>query len=135
MKKYFITLNVIVPLLIGAAIYYVISPNTLFVKFIDSHLEIAYHATVNTDNIMIKIIRFYLLDFLWAYALMNSATLFFELTKRTIMIIISFEVMMELIQLLPSIKGTFDVCDIGVEIFANILVILLSRRKYKNEKI
>lgn len=135
MKKEFILLNVIAPVLIGAILYYLFFPEAVFVRLIDNLLGSPYHIPVNVDNILIKLIRFYLLDFLWAYALMSAVILIFKNDRRVFVIILIFEIVLELIQLLPSIRGTFDVCDIGIEILASIFVIKLSRRRFKNEEI
>ena len=135
MKKEFILLNVIAPVLIGAILYYLFFPDAVFVRLIDNLLGSSYHIPVNVDNILIKLIRFYFLDFLWAYALMSAVILIFKNDSRVFVIILIFEIVLELIQLLPSIRGTFDVCDIGIEILASILVIKLSRRRFKNEEI
>ena len=135
MKKEFILLNVIAPVLIGAILYYLFFPEAVFVRLIDNLLGSSYHIPVNVDNILIKLIRFYLLDFLWAYALMSAVILIFKNDSRVVVIILIFEIVLELIQLLPSIRGTFDVCDIGIEILASIFVIKLSRRRFKNEEI
>lgn len=131
MKKEFILLNVIAPVLIGAILYYLFFPEAVFVRLIDNLLGSSYHIPVNVDNILIKLIRFYLLDFLWAYALMSAVILIFKNDSRVFVIILIFEIVLELIQLLPSIRGTFDVCDIGIEILASIFVIKLSRRRFK----
>ena len=135
MKKEFILLNVIAPVLIGAILYYLFFPEAVFVRLIDNLLGSSYHIPVNVDNILIKLIRFYLLDFLWAYALMSAVILIFKNDSRVFVIILIFEIVLELIQLLPSIRGTFGVCDIGIEILASIFVIKLSRRRFKNEEI
>ena len=136
MKKEFILLNVIAPVLIGAILYYLFFPEAVFVRLIDNLLGSSYHIPVNVDNILIiKLIRFYFLDFLWAYALMSAVILIFKNDSRVFVIILIFEIVLELIQLLPSIRGSFDVCDIGIEILASILVIKLSRRRFKNEEI
>lgn len=135
MKKEFILLNVIAPVLIGAILYYLFFPEAVFVRLIDNLLGSSYHIPVNVDNILIKLIRFYFLDLLWAYALMSAVILIFKNDSRVFVIILIFEIVLELIQLLPSIRGTFDVCDIGIEILASILAIKLSRRRFKNEEI
>ena len=135
MKKEFILLNVIAPVLFGAILYYFFFPDAVFVRLIDNLLGSSYHIPVNVDIILIKLIRFYFLDFLWAYALMSAVILIFKNDSRVFVIILIFEIVLELIQLLPSIRGTFDVCDIGIEILASILVIKLSRRRFKNEEI
>lgn len=134
MKKSFFIFNVIVPLLIGAIIYYVFFPETIFVKCLDKLLDISYHIPLKPENVFAKGIRFYFLDFLWAYALMSFVVWLFGYERKIVIMIVLFEVLMELVQLFPGIKGTFDVCDIGIEIIANIPVILFSRRGFNNEK-
>lgn len=111
-KRFFVILNVMAPLIVGAVIYYVFFEETIFVR----------------------LIRFYLMDFLWAYAMMSFVLCSFGTDRKIVIGIVLFEIMMEMIQVFPFVKGTFDVCDIGMEIAADILVILLFRRRLKNEK-
>lgn len=134
MKRKILLLNAIVPVLIGAIVYYLFFPKVVFVKIVDNLLGVSYHIPVGVDNVFIKFIRFYLLDFLWAYALTAIVILIFENDKRVFGLIFIFEIILELMQLHPFIRGTFDVCDIGGEILASILVIKLSRRRLKNEE-
>lgn len=134
MKRSFVILNVMIPLIVGAVIYYVFFQETIFVRLIDDIFGLGYHMSLNFENVFVRLIRFYLLDFLWAYAMMSFVLWSFGTDRKTVIGIVLFEILMETIQLFPFVKGTFDVCDIGIEIAADILVILLFRRRLKNEK-
>ena len=134
MKRSFVILNVMIPLIVGAVIYYVFFQETIFVRLIDDIFGLGYHMSLNFENVFVRLIRFYLLDFLWAYAMMSFVLWSFGTDRKTVIGIVLFEIVMETIQLFPFVKGTFDVCNIGIEIAADILVILLFRRRLKNEK-
>lgn len=134
MKRSFVILNVMAPLIVGAVIYYVFFEETIFVRLIDDIFGLGCHVSLNLENVFVRLIRFYLLDFLWAYAMMSFVLWSFGTDRKIVIGIVLFEILMEMIQLFPFVKGTFDVCDIGMEIAADILVILLFRRRLKNEK-
>ena len=135
MKDKSVIYFVIAPLLLGAIIYYLFFPQTLFVELIDNSLKGSYHVPLSLDNLFIRAVRFYLLDFLWAFALMGLVIISFGFERKSIVVTLLFIVLMEAIQIFPSVRGTFDACDIGVEVIACILVILLSRRKTIYEKV
>jgi len=134
MKRNFIFLNVIIPLFLGIIIYYTFFPEAIFVGYIDKLLPVSYHIPVNLENVAVRLLRFYLLDFLWAYALMSLIVCWLGFDIRIMVVIFLFIIIMELLQLVPFVQGTFDICDIFVEMFASILVILISRRRFRNEK-
>lgn len=121
MKRSFVILNVMIPLIVGAVIYYVFFQETIFVRLIDDIFGLGYHMSLNFENVFVRLIRFYLLDFLWAYAMMSFVLWSFGTDRKTVIGIVLFEIVMETIQLFPFVKGTFDVCDIGIEIAADIL--------------
>lgn len=122
-----ILMNVAVPIIIGAVLYYLFCPDTIFVRQIDEWLGVSKHLYPVTDHFIYQSIRNYLFDFLWAYAMMSAAILLFGADFRNRYrlagIIIFFEIFMELLQLLPDIAGTYDIFDLVVEGIANVLVI------------
>lgn len=63
-------LNVILPLLAGFIYYYLFCPDVILIAKIDSILKVKYHIQIPNTNFMVRFVRFYLLDALWAYALM-----------------------------------------------------------------
>lgn len=135
MRKHYLMLNVIAPLLAGASICYLFFPKTIFVEFIDEFLGCSYHIPIDPENIFVRGFRYYLPDFLWAYAFTGLVICLTGYDKRYIAAAFLFEVLMELIQLFPSIRGTFDVCDIITEMVASVLAIILSIRRTSNEKV
>ena len=118
-NKVFLLANMIVPILTGAVIYYVTSPDVIFVRQLDTILgmrvhmyDISYHSTI------VRFIRYYALDMLWGYALVfalyfildnNTASLF-----KIFVIAYVFSVIIEILQLTSFVKGTFDVFDLVV---------------------
>lgn len=132
-KLFFI--NVVTPILIGAIIYYLFFPEAAFVNLVDAVFKHSFHILINLDTIFFKLIRFYVLDFLWAYGFMSAVLLVSGNCKRLVLFVFLFEVILEVLQLHPRVKGTFDVCDICVEIIANILVINILGRRYKHEEV
>lgn len=120
-KKQF--LHIIFPLIIGAIIYYVVSPDVIFVRKIDSLLGTNMHM-ISTVPVFI---RNYLLDMLWAYALLFAIYVVIDNTTvvKAFVIGVIFSTGMELLQLTTLVKGTFDVIDIVVEIIAEIAAVLI----------
>lgn len=127
-------LNVVVPLVIGAMLYYIFLPETLFVTGVDEVMGFSFHIPIATDNRIISLARNYLFDALWAYSLMSLIIYIFGYNRKIYVSILLFEIVMELIQLFPFIKGTFDVYDILVELLISILVIKISERRLQDEE-
>ena len=126
-------LNCFVSLLIGAFIYYFFSPEVIFVKKIEEiignglHFELSFH-----DNRILKFIRFYVLDMLWAYALVfalklimgnNTANL-----KRIFLVAFMFSTTMEILQLTPLAEGTFDILDVICEFIAEVIAVFIIKK-------
>lgn len=138
-KYFFPVINILAPILIGAAIYYVISPNVIFVQQLDSLLNRRIH--INTTNFNLSIMRFvrnYLLDMLWGYALVFALFLFTgnntaEIRKIFIIAVI-FSAVMEILQLTSIAKGTFDVFDIIVEFLAEVTAVFIIKKHYSEEE-
>lgn len=138
-KYFFLVINILAPILIGAAIYYVISPNVIFVQQLDSLLNRRIH--INTTNFNLSIMRFvrnYLLDMLWGYALVFALFLFTgnntaEIRKIFIIAVI-FSAVMEILQLTSIAKGTFDVFDIIVEFLAEVTAVFIIKKHYSEEE-
>lgn len=125
-----LALNCLLALIIGALIYYFFSPEVIFVKKIDEvigsglHFELSLH-----DSWILRFIRFYFLDMLWAYALAfalklilgnNTANL-----KRVFWGAFIFSTTMEILQLTPLAVGTFDMWDIICEFVAEVIAVFI----------
>lgn len=141
-RKIFILINTIVPILIGAAIYYVISPDVLFVQKIDEILGYGIHINrINYDLFFIRFIRNYFLDMLWGYALVFALFLIVDNTAKIwiiFLIAISFSAVMEFLQLTSFVYGTFDIFDIVAEFIAELMAVIIIKiitfKEGKHEK-
>ncbi len=132
-KKKIIVLNIIIPIVAGAIIYYLFSPQVIFVKKIDGILGVDFHFTsIIKDCILFQFVRFYFLDMLWAYALVFA--LFFILDnntaelKKIVLIAFLFSTTMEILQMTPYATGTFDVFDIIAEFLAEVIAVFIIKK-------
>lgn len=131
--------NCIIPLFIGAMIYYILSPEVIFVRHIDNivgenlHIDIVY-----SDLSILRFIRNYVLDMMWAYALVFALHFFIgnrtEKLFLTVIIAVIFSALMEILQLTSIAMGTFDVLDILVEVLAEIAAVLFIKKFYSKEE-
>ena len=132
-------LNVILPLLAGFIYYYLFCPDVILIKKIDSILKVKYHIQIANTNFMVRFARFYLLDALWAYALTHCLFIVLGNTltalKESFVISVVMSVTMELLQLFNMVVGTFDICDIFVEIAAVFIASIIIIKHLKGEKI
>lgn len=143
-RKMILAFNAICPILAGAVIYYLISPEVIFVKKIDAFMGdiVSIHITP-ADHFLFKLVRNYFLDMLWGYAFVFALFLLMgnSTVKRGKLLAISFSfsAVMEMIQIAPSVHGTFDIWDIGVEFLAEVFAVFIintiySREEFQNEK-
>lgn len=127
MKKYFAYANVVFPIIAGSLIYYVISPEVIFVRNIDRLLGVSLH--VGTENTFVIIMRSYMPDMLWAYALVFSLMLVTGNRTANVfknfVIAGTFSTIIEVLQITGYVKGTFDVMDIVVEIVAELMAVFI----------
>lgn len=79
-----------------------------------------------------------MLDALWAYALMFCLFIILGNTltalKKSIVISVVLSIVMELLQLLNVVVGTFDICDIFVEIAAIFIAPIIIIKHLKGER-
>ena len=111
MKKYIVYANISIPILAGSLLYYVTSPQVIFVQNIDRLLGVSLH--VGTENTFVVNLRSYMPDMLWAYALVFSLML--VTGNKTAYVT-------------GCVKGTFDVMDIIVEIIAELMAVFIIKR-------
>jgi hypothetical protein len=129
--------NMIIPIFIGGVIYYIMSPNVLFVKLIDGLIGESLHIfQVYEDNVILRVIRNYFLDMLWGYALVFA--LYFilddaEKSKRIFLMAFVFSVLMEILQLTPFAEGTFDFLDILLEFVSEVFAIFIIKIHYGSQ--
>lgn len=126
-------LHCVIPILVGAVIYYLFSPNVIFVKWLDKIIGCAIHFDYILENVLlVRIIRFYFLDMLWGYALVfalylilgnNTASL-----KHIFCISFVFSAFMEILQLTSFANGTFDFMDIFFEFIAEMFAVFIIKK-------
>lgn len=126
----FLVLNISVPIMIGAIIYYLFCPDVIFVQQVDAIWGHGIHVNCfNMNNILVRFIRNYFLDMIWGYALVFTLYLFIanntaELMKIFIVSFV-FSAIMEILQLASFVRGTFDIFDIVVELIAEISAVFI----------
>ncbi len=135
MKNKFMYINISVSMIIGSLIYYLISPEVIFVEKISSMT--GWKVNIGYENNVIKIIRSYVPDILWAYALMFSLVVITGNKTAGIwkMYIVAalFSTIIEMLQLTGMFKGTFDIVDIIVELMAEIIAVFIIKVHYEEE--
>ncbi|MCR5796729.1 MAG: hypothetical protein K6G63_02285 [Eubacterium sp.] len=134
MKKRFLLLNTIIPLIIGGTSYYILSPNVLFVKAINSLLGISNIIAHGSPQTAIGcFVRFYLLDMLWGYSLVFALVLCLgsnAAIKIVLFIAFVFSLSVELLQLTSFMPGVFDLMDISSEIIAELIAALIIHKHF-----
>lgn len=135
MKNKFMYMNIAVSMILGSLIYYLISPEVIFVEKIDGMTDWKLH--IGYENKAIKIIRSYVPDILWAYALMFSLVVITGNKTAGIwkmyVVAVLFSTIIELLQLTGAIKGTFDIADIIVELIAELIAVFIIKVHYEEE--
>lgn len=135
-SKHFIISNIIIPLLVGLFIY-LTSRNRTVLYDMFSYIGIRLQP-INYPQFL----RNYGCDFLWAYSLYWGVYfwgLFGGWQSLAIVagiVVIPFALIMEFIQIPKSMPGTFDVFDIGIEVLAiGLAVIIANYRRQTYEKV
>lgn len=119
-------MNILIPICVGAVLYYLFCPGVSFVLILDCIGQKFFGSEFNglhvdyIDSYLFLIIRYYLFDMLWAYSL--TFTVFYILPRKkkliSAFIVMFFTLLMELLQISDYISGTFDFFDIFAELIA-----------------
>ncbi len=121
---------IVFPIFLSVIFYYLFCPDVLFVKAIDK-LTGGFHLSADYSSKFFVLMRFYLFDFCWAFSLMSAVLyVFYDFIGcgKLFGLIVLFEVVLEMIHILPIMFSTFDLFDIVVEVLANAVSILVYRR-------
>lgn len=134
LETIFILLNAGITLTLGLLFYTENRTNAYVVQFLMSK-NISIPEILTIDITINLPFENHIADFLWAYALTMVMALFLN-NKWTLTISITFEVIMETMQLIPALHQTFDILDIVCEIAATLIAALLLTlwRKINYEK-
>lgn len=121
-KRAFFIANALMPLLLGALIYGIFSPEVWFVRRLDRLLG-RPEREVFQGSPVLQLVRNYVPDFLWAYSLTACLFLIFDTAERGKVLFVSlvFAALLELMQLFPGVPGTFDPLDLLVQCAAELI--------------
>lgn len=135
-KKKILFLKIIIPVIIGAVLYFCFCPDVIFVGAIDDFLNTTLHITVSRTVFLPVIIRFYFFDFLWSYSFAGIICLLLDDGSPIpcITIPLGLGIIMEILQCMDIAAGTADVFDVVVEMIGIITAIIVTRRVRKNEE-
>ncbi len=135
----FYGINIVLPLLIGGAVYIAVLGDTYITGFISRIVGIQFRQIV-LPAWLEYIARNFLSDFLWAYSLAFALSILFRYSRRNTMIVLGtslfFIVTIELLQKTRAFSGTFDVIDILLESIAILLALFFIKlfEEVHNEK-
>ena len=126
-RRLFYWVNIIAPLLFGAAVYLYWRPDTYLSRLVFHFLHISHRTAAGRPVGIYRFIRYYLCDILWVYALVFSLA-FYSGRHSLVMAYAAaaaFAVVTELLQLLPRAPGSFDILDIIVELIVCTITIFI----------
>ena len=122
--------NILLPLLAGASLYIISSPNVIFLKYLKLRIVIASEL-MNSHIWFWPILRNYMPDMLWGYSLVFAVYMIIDnnaASMRMLFYVLVFSIALELLQLFPMIPGTFDLLDIFVEGVAEMLAVIIIKK-------
>ncbi len=128
-------LNIFIPLLVGVIIYLWIDRDVYFLRVLRD-LGLIGSGSESLGKIA-NLLRNYGCDVLWAYALSFAILLIFASDyMQALFFCIGFETVMEGVQIIPSVSGTFDWRDLLLEWAVSISVFMYYKMKgNEHEKI
>ena len=129
-KRVFMLSNILLPLLAGASLYIISSPNVIFLKYLKLRIVIASEL-MNPHIWFWPILRNYIPDMLWGYSLVFAVYMIIDnnaASMRMLFYVLVFSITLELLQLFPMIPGTFDLLDIFVEGVAEMLAVIIIKK-------
>lgn len=135
----FYSINTILPLLIGGAVYIGVRGDTYISGFIYRITGIQFRQIVLPAWLAFTA-RNFLSDFMWAYSLAFALSVVFRYSRRNTMVVLgmsfTFVVTIEFLQKTRAFSGTFDVFDILLESIAIILALVFIKwfEEVQNEK-
>ena len=122
--------SILLPLLAGASLYIISSPNVIFLKYLKLRIVIASEL-INPHIWFWPILRNYIPDMLWGYSLVFAVYMIIDnnaASMRMLFYVLVFSIALELLQLFPMIPGTFDLLDIFVEGVAEMLAVIIIKK-------
>lgn len=138
-RKMILFLHIMCPLAAGALIYCLAAPDVIFIKRTEDFLGWAFHMQkFPTGGAFLRLIRNYLPDMMWGYSLVfalfyiignNAASIW-----KVFWMAFSFSAVMETMQKVSFVPGTFDIFDIAVEFLAEAIAACIIYKLYSREE-
>ena len=134
-------LHVMLPVVVGTAVYFLVRPDTYISRYIYQTVGIL-EPPIMVLGFLPKWARDFLgghaADILWAYGLTHAVFLVLEKEIGRLLpvflICVIFETCVEFMQMFPFAKGTFDWWDIFLEICATAIASLVIKRYWEEKK-
>lgn len=138
LNKFYIW-NIILPLAIGTMVYLYVKPSAPISQLIYFILHISPPVLNIKPTGIHRFIQCYLCDILWSYSLTFALSLYLGKDRLLLAYVIaaSFSTLVEVIQLLPYVLGSFDIFDIIVQLIActiSIHIITFYERRISDGK-
>lgn len=125
-RKTIMFLNIMCPIAAGALIYFLAAPDVIFIKRTEDFMGWAVHMRMfPPGSVFLRLIRNYLPDMMWGYSLVfamfciignNVASIW-----KVFWIAFPFSAVMEMMQKVSFVPGTFDVFDIAAIFLAEVI--------------
>lgn len=122
--EFFWWANILIPLAIGAVMYCILNSDVFFsslVRFLFANSD--GRSTVAEG--VFSAICLYGRDFLWAYSIVFAVALLFRGSlsglKKAFLIVLAFEIVIEILKLVSVIPGAFDIWSVVAVIVGNVL--------------
>ena len=138
-RKMIMFLHIIGPMVAGALIYYLVSPDVIFIKKAEGFIDgvVGVHM-FPTDSALLRLVRNYLPDMMWGYSLVfalfciignNAASIW-----KVFWLAFPFTAVFEMMQKTSFVPGTFDVFDILVEFLAEAIAACIIYKLYASRE-
>ncbi len=135
--KLFILL-VLIPLCIGAFVYYLCCPDVLFVKCLDRYTGIGFHFPQEVSrNVVLVFFRNYILDLLWAFSMTCMICIILwksRFYRFAFSIPLITGILLEFFQKEHVLSGTFDYYDIMFEFVGVVIALVVCEILRRNKQ-
>lgn len=128
----FFAANIALSLLAGSFFYIIFVPESYLSVFFSRIVSFFLPLCITAPLVLPKLIRNYCGDIIWAYALTFSIYSLLGHTahriQKTLLIVLSFELAIEILQLLSFFHCTFDFFDFIFEAIISFIAILIIKK-------
>ena len=141
MRHIFYCVNILASLILGLAVYVCYRPDSYVSQVVYNIFGVSFDNIIPANVLpkwLLMFIRNYLGDISWAYALTFTVCYIWLTPSGRLLpafgIIATFEVAIEVLQLIDVAPGTFDWLDVFLEICITAFIMLLIKIKLKEKQ-